>query len=96
MKKSLFMQKPLIFKVGIFLIIFSVLTWILSPILIPFLPITNGMKAISITTSLIIGEVIFWIGTLMVGKEVAHKIRKSFNPKNWRKNSKKNEDSSEP
>ncbi|MYL33666.1 transporter suffix domain-containing protein [Pontibacillus yanchengensis] len=85
MKMNSIMQKPWTYKLGIFLIIISVLTWILSPVLIPFLPLTNGVKAISITTTLVIGEVIFWIGTLMVGKEVANKIRKSFNPKNWKK-----------
>jgi len=45
------------------------------------------VKAITITSCLIIGEVIFWIGALMVGKEVANKIRKSLNPVNWRKKS---------
>ena len=81
------MKNPLIYKIGLLLIISSVTIWVLSPILIPFLPLTNGVKAISITVSLITGEVIFWIGALMVGKEAASKIRKSFNPKNWRKKS---------
>ncbi len=87
MKKSSMSQKPWIYKSGILLIIFSVLTWILSPIVIPFLPLTSEVKAITITSCLVIGEVIFWIGALMVGKEVANKIRKSFNPVNWRKKS---------
>ncbi|MFD1019593.1 transporter suffix domain-containing protein [Thalassobacillus hwangdonensis] len=80
-------QKPFTYKIGLFLIISSVLVWVIAPVLIPFLPLTNGMKAITITTSLVIGEIIFWIGAVMVGKEAAKKIRKSFNPKNWRKNS---------
>ncbi|WP_232324843.1 transporter suffix domain-containing protein [Halobacillus mangrovi] len=81
--KSL-LQKPWIYKLGIFLIIASILTWVLSPVVIPFLPLSSKVKAISITSSLVIGEVIFWIGALMVGKEAAKKIRKSFNPKSWK------------
>ncbi|QHE50904.1 transporter suffix domain-containing protein [Pontibacillus sp. HMF3514] len=84
-KKSM-LQKPWIYKVGIVLIVSSILIWVLSPIAIPLLPLTNEVKVISITSSLIIGEVIFWIGALMVGKEVANKFRKSLNPINWRKN----------
>ncbi|SEA99739.1 hypothetical protein SAMN05421743_11278 [Thalassobacillus cyri] len=85
MQKNSTLQKPWIYKVGMILIISSILIWVISPVLIPFLPLTNGVKAISITTSLIIGEVIFWIGALMAGKKVANNIKKSFNPKNWRK-----------
>ena len=86
MKKELIkstVQKPWIYKLGVIFIVSSILIWILSPVAIPFLPLSNKVKAISITCSLVLGEVIFWIGVLMVGKEVANKIRKSVNPKIW-------------
>ncbi|WP_246943527.1 transporter suffix domain-containing protein [Bacillus pinisoli] len=79
-------KKPFIYKIGMFLIISSFIIWVF-PVGIPFLPISGKMKAISITSSLIIAEVFFWVGALMVGKEVARKIRNSLNPRNWRKKS---------
>jgi VIT1/CCC1 family predicted Fe2+/Mn2+ transporter len=76
--------KPLVYKIGMILIIASFIVWVM-PLGIPFLPITGKMKAISITSALVLAEVLFWVGALMVGKEAARKIRKAFNPKNWKK-----------
>ncbi|MBT2640350.1 transporter suffix domain-containing protein [Bacillus sp. ISL-39] len=76
--------KPLVYKIGMILIISSFIVWVM-PLGIPFLPITGKMKAISITSALVIAEVLFWVGALMVGKEAARKIRTAFNPKNWKK-----------
>lgn len=42
------------------------------------------------TVSLIIGEVLFWSGGILVGKELLKKYKSYFNPKNWFK--KKQED----
>ena len=67
-----------------FLIILSFILWV-TPVGIPFLPLSSKMKVISITSSLVLAEVTFWIGAIMVGKEVAGKIRKYLNPINWRK-----------
>lgn len=88
-------KKPLRYKIGMFLIISSLILWV-TPVGIPFLPLSSKMKVISITSSLVLAEVTFWIGAIMVGKEVAGKIRKYFNPKNWRKrHGEKQEDSTE-
>lgn len=76
-------NKPLVYKIGMILIIASFIVWVM-PLGIPFLPITGKMKAISITSALVIAEVLFWVGALMVGKEAARKIRTAFNPKNWK------------
>ncbi|WP_421920266.1 transporter suffix domain-containing protein [Marinifilum sp.] len=35
------------------------------------------------TLSLIIGEVLFWGGGILVGKELFIKYKSYFNPKNW-------------
>lgn len=75
--------KPLIYKIGMILIIASFVVWV-TPLGIPFLPISGKMKAIGITSALVLAEVLFWIGALMVGKEAARKIRTAFNPKNWK------------
>jgi hypothetical protein len=85
--------KPLLYKIGMILIILSFIVWV-TPLGIPFLPITGKMKAISITSALVIAEVLFWVGALMVGKEAARRIRTSFNPKNWkrRRNAESRED----
>ncbi|ESU31968.1 hypothetical protein G3A_13765 [Bacillus sp. 17376] len=77
-------KKPLRYKIGMFLIISSFIIWV-TPLGIPFLPLSSKMKVISITSCLVLAEVAFWLGAIMVGKEVAGKIRKYFNPKNWRK-----------
>ncbi len=37
------------------------------------------------TISLIIGEVLFWLGGIMVGKELFSKYKTYLNPKNWLK-----------
>ncbi|MCM3665085.1 transporter suffix domain-containing protein [Mesobacillus subterraneus] len=77
-------KKTLLYKIGMSLIISSIIFWVI-PFGIPFLPLSSKMKVISITSSLVLAEVVFWVGAIMVGKEVAGKIRKYFNPKNWRK-----------
>lgn len=76
--------KPLVYRIGMILIISSFIVWVM-PLGIPFLPISGKMKAISITSALVMAEVLFWVGALMVGKEAARKIRKALNPKNWKK-----------
>ncbi len=84
--------KPLIYKIGMILIIVSFVVWV-TPLGIPFLPISGKMKAIGITSALVLAEVLFWVGALMVGKEAAKKIRRVMNPKNWK--SRRNDDRQE-
>lgn len=76
--------KLLVYRIGMILVIASFIVWV-TPLGIPFLPISGKMKAISITSALVLAEVLFWAGALMVGKEAARKIRTAFNPKNWKK-----------
>ncbi|KPJ96413.1 MAG: hypothetical protein AMJ53_00735 [Gammaproteobacteria bacterium SG8_11] len=55
----------------------------MSLLLIPFLDIENKVK-ISLTTAIIItGEIVFWSGGLLVGKEMFSKYKSYMNPKNW-------------
>ena len=45
------------------------------------------------TISLVIGEVLFWSGGILVGKELFVKYKSYFHPKNWFKKTDKNEKS---
>lgn len=70
------------FKLGIVLIIVCIPFFLAIPV-IPFLDIENKTKVIISTTLLVIGEITFWSGGLLVGKELFTKYKAYFNPKNW-------------
>lgn len=77
-------------KLGFVLIILSFVLYGLI-LVVPFLEVTVALKA-SITTLLIIfGEVSFWVGGFILGKEFVSKYRKLFNVKNWYKGKKQSE-----
>ncbi|MFC5468232.1 transporter suffix domain-containing protein [Cohnella suwonensis] len=81
-------RKKMLYKLGIGFIIASLLLWVV-PFVVPFAPMSAKTKAGIITVALIVAEVLFWLGVLLVGKEVAKKIRGYINPRNWRKRAKK-------
>jgi hypothetical protein len=69
-------------KLGAILMIVSVPAFFAIP-LIPFLDIEGKVKITLSTVSLVVGEVLFWSGGLLVGKELYSKYKSYFNPKNW-------------
>jgi hypothetical protein len=76
------MQKNWKFKTGIFLIVISTLLF-MSLLVVPFLGV-NGKTKITITTVIIVlGEVTFWIGGFLLGKELLIKYKSYLNPRNW-------------
>ncbi|MFB5285192.1 transporter suffix domain-containing protein [Peribacillus sp. Hz7] len=77
-------KKSIFYKIGIGLIIISLLSWLI-PIIVPFTPLSTKLKAGIITGGLIFAEVMFWGGALLVGKEVAAKFKSYLNPRNWKK-----------
>lgn len=77
-------KKPFLFKVGIGLLIIYVLLWV-SALIIPFTSLSTQVKAIVIPGCIVIGEILFLIGAVFVGKEVVAKYKKYLNPKNWRR-----------
>ncbi|MFC3885483.1 transporter suffix domain-containing protein [Bacillus songklensis] len=77
-------KKPILYRIGISLIIFSFLIWAI-PVIVPFMSLDSSRKVVVVTSSLILAEIIFWIGVAIVGKEVAMKFRGYFNPRKWRK-----------
>ncbi len=51
--------------------------------IIPLFDIPTRVKVIASTTSLVLMEVVFWSGGLLVGKELFTRYKKQLNPKNW-------------
>lgn len=56
-----------------------------SLLLLPFLPIDTVMKAAAVPVLIVLAEVAFWIGGILLGKEVVARYRHVFNPRYWRK-----------
>lgn len=59
----------------------------------PFLEMEAKIKITLSTISLIIGEILFWSGGILVGKELFGKYKSYFNPKNWFKKGNEGEES---
>jgi hypothetical protein len=69
-------------KLGILLMIISVPAFLAIPI-VPFTDFNTETKITVSTILLIIGEVLFWSGGLLVGKVLFTKYKSYLNPKNW-------------
>ncbi|WP_413174136.1 transporter suffix domain-containing protein [Anabaena azotica] len=66
-------------KLGLGLIIISFLPWLAIALIVPFLPLSVAQKALLVPALLVFAEVIFWLGALLVGKEVVQRYRLYFN-----------------
>jgi short-subunit dehydrogenase len=78
-KKNLILK-----KIGIFLVVMSFVLYILL-LGVPVLKVDLLCKAAITSSFMVISEIIWWTGVLILGKEVASKYRKFLNPKNWKK-----------
>jgi hypothetical protein len=76
-----FMKK----KIGKYMIFASFALFIV-PLVVPFLTITTKLKVIFVSSAVILAEVLFWIGVLFIGHELASKYRDLLNPFKWLKN----------
>jgi hypothetical protein len=80
-------------RLGLLLIIGSGGIWV-AIFLIPILPWAHGLpsatviaqKALLTTSLIVMSEVIFWLGILLTGKELAHRYHRKLNPYYWWKN----------
>lgn len=70
-------------KIGIIFIVLSFVLWLLIPV-IPFLSFSAGLKTAIVSGLFIGGEVFFWLGALLAGKDIVQK----FIQKYWRKKDK--------
>ena len=76
------MQVRIQAKLGSVLIVTSCLLWA-AVFVVPFLPFAISHKAIIVTSLVIVSEVIFWLGILLAGKDLAHRYRRQLNPLTW-------------
>lgn len=79
-------------KLGIFLMVFSGVFFAAS-FIIPLFDLPTKTKIIASTTSLVVMEVVFWSGGLLIGKKLFTKYKTQIDPRNWFKK-KKTENSS--
>lgn len=76
------MEKNKQIKFGIILILLSGVAFAIM-LLIPFLNFENQTKVIGSSAAFIAMEVLFWVGGLLVGKELFMIYKSYLNPKNW-------------
>lgn len=74
-------------KLGIFLMIFSGV-FFGATFIIPLFDLPTKTKVIASGASLVLMEVVFWLGGLLVGKELFAKYKNRLNPRNWFKRGK--------
>ncbi|PSB21683.1 hypothetical protein C7B65_03645 [Phormidesmis priestleyi ULC007] len=67
-------------NLGIGLILVSFLPWV-TVAAVPFLAVSIAQKAVLVPVLLGSAEVMFWLGILIVGKEVAERYRRWLNPR---------------
>ncbi len=72
------------FKLGLFLILLSAIVFT-SLLILPFLKIDIKAKITITIIIIVVGEILFWSGGVLVGKEIFSKFKSYLNPKNWLK-----------
>ena len=72
------------FKLGLFLILLSAIVFT-SLLILPFLKIDIKAKITISTIIIVVGEILFWSGGVLVGKEIFSKFKSYLNTKNWLK-----------
>jgi hypothetical protein len=77
-------QSPLSWKVilGVSMMVLSTLIFF-AMFGIPFLEISAAKKVTLTTISIVSMEVLWWLGVLILGKELWNKFKHYLNPKNW-------------
>ncbi len=81
------------FRLGLILIAIAVLIFLML-FALPFLSISLKLKLTLTPVFLVAGEVTFWLGILLVGKDVYLKFKEKLTSTDWR--GKKNKNPSDP
>lgn len=76
------MKKNWKFKLGVALLIVCIPFFLAIPV-VPFLDISSSAKITVSTVLLVLGEITFWIGGLLLGKELFTRYKWYMNPVNW-------------
>jgi len=50
---------------------------------VPFFPLSLAAKGVLVTACIISGEVAWWVGVAVAGKQVITKYKQYLNPHNW-------------
>ncbi|HZK97709.1 MAG TPA: transporter suffix domain-containing protein [Prolixibacteraceae bacterium] len=87
-------KKKLKFRLGIVLISVSV-AFFLIIFAMPFIPMNLKVKVALTTTLVVVGEVSFWVGTLLIGKEVYKKFMAYLKSGEWLEKKKEDVDKNE-
>ena len=56
-----------------------------SLLLLPFLALDGVTKAAAVPILIVLAEIAFWIGGLILGREFVLRYRRFFDPRNWRR-----------
>ncbi|MFB2919403.1 transporter suffix domain-containing protein [Aerosakkonema funiforme] len=65
-------------NLGLLIIFGSFLPWAAIIFVVPFIQIDLAQKAVLVTILAVVAEVLFWLGLVLVGKELATKYRRYF------------------
>ena len=76
------MNKTWKFKLGVILMIVCVVAFLAIPV-VPFTNLQNSYKITLSTVLFVVGEITFWTGGILLGKELLNKYKSRINPKNW-------------
>ena len=76
------MKKNKFIKLGILLILLSGVAFALI-FIIPFLKIENKLKVMGSGVAFVTMEVLFWVGGILIGKELFSKYKSYLNPRQW-------------
>jgi predicted Kef-type K+ transport protein len=85
------MKRSRYFKWGIILLIICVVAFLAIPV-VAFLKIGNSAKITISAILFVIGEATFWVGGILLGKELLSKYTSRLNPRNWFKRKSENKD----
>jgi hypothetical protein len=69
-------------KFGLYAILFSFGLWG-AVALVPFLSLGIASATITIAVLLVVSEFLFWLGIMLVGKQLAERYRQKLNPRAW-------------
>jgi type III secretory pathway component EscU len=75
-------------RIGWAFIIISTIFWLI-PFAMPFLSFSTTTKVGIAGVAVVIAEVLFWLGTVIIGKDVVEKYRKSLFK--WKKRDKESD-----
>jgi hypothetical protein len=67
------------------LVIISFVFWLLV-LTLPWLPLVNSQRLFASAVLIVMAEVIFWLGALIVGRQAINRYRKHLSWRNMRRN----------